>query len=139
MGRYLGLDIGKKRIGIATSDVNKIIAFPHSVYTMKHIDDFIDRLKDLILEKNIEKIIIGLPLRTDNAGETEIAGLVRNIKDIIEQNTGISVVLFDERLSTIQAQKSLTSLGMKQKKQKGIIDMVAAQIILQAYLDSRRT
>lgn len=137
MGRYLGLDIGRKRIGIANSDERKIIAFPHSVYHLNSIEDFIKHLRSLALEKDIERIIIGLPLRTDRKEETDGSIFAREIGEIIGKELGIEVIMYDERLTTLQAQRELTSFGMKQKKQRKVIDMVAAQIILQAYLDSQ--
>jgi putative Holliday junction resolvase len=138
MGRYLGLDIGKKRIGIANSDPGKVIAFAHSVYELTAIDDFIAFLEKLIREKDIERIIVGLPGRTDRPGDTESSLFARQVAERIEKSLGIETVLYDERLSTVQAARNLSSQGIKQKKQRKIIDMAAAQIILQAYLDSPR-
>ncbi len=138
MGRLLGLDIGKKRIGIATSDEARIIAFPHSVYNLNSLDDFIIFLDKLIKEKNIDRVVIGLPRRTDREGETESSVFAREMKKTIEERLNIDTVLYDERLSTVEARRDLTSMGINAKKQKKMIDMAAARIILQAYIDSQR-
>lgn len=134
----MGLDIGRKRIGIAVSDEGKVIAFGHCVYNLTSIEEFIKYLDNLVREKDIERIIIGLPTRTDREGDSEMCAFVREIEELIEDTLHIETVLYDERLSTLQAQKELTSIGMNQKKQRKVIDMVAAQIVLQAYLDSQR-
>ncbi|HOO68054.1 MAG TPA: Holliday junction resolvase RuvX [Bacilli bacterium] len=133
--RYLGLDLGTKTLGISISDTTKTVAT--SMKTLRHDMDFnylIDELKDIINGNNIEKIILGLPKNMNNTiGER--AEMVLEFKKQLEQSFSIPVILEDERLTTRIAENILINADMTRKKRKKVIDKMAANVILQSYLD----
>ncbi|NGX58067.1 MAG: putative pre-16S rRNA nuclease [Chlamydiae bacterium] len=139
--RIVGLDYGLARIGIAISDELKIIASPGKTisgskkleYAAKNIVSEIESLKQ---EKScdIEKIVIGMPLRMNGQVGVQ-ADEVKALAQILESLIDIPIVLWDERLTTVQAERSLREGKMSRKKRSKVVDSVAAIIILQSYLD----
>ena len=129
--RILGIDYGQKRIGIAISDPLRLIAYPLETVERKRIEDSIRR----ILEKySIEYIIIGYPLRTDGKlGEREEE--VKSFAEKIKEKFNINIKLWDERYTTIEAERIIRDIGKKPSRDKGRVDRVAASLILQSYLD----
>lgn len=135
MPRVLGLDFGTRRVGAAVSDPRGMIATPLEVYERR------DRLQDarhyqhLVREHEVERIVIGLPLHT--AGhEGKSATLARGWGAWLNESTGVPVLFFDERYSTVEADDALIAAGFKRQKRKGLRDMLAARILLQNYLDA---
>ena len=129
--RILGIDYGQKRIGIAISDPLRLIAYPLETVERKRIEDSIRR----ILEKySIEYVIIGYPLRTDGKlgkrGEE-----VKSFAEKIKEKFNINIKLWDERYTTIEAERIIRDIGKKPSRDKGRVDRVAASLILQSYLD----
>lgn len=138
MARILGLDIGTKTVGVAISDVLGIIA--SALEVIKYDGDInvpIAKLEKIINEKEVETIVIGLPLHM-NGDMSQTASLVLKFKDYFEKNSSVKVILIDERLTTVSATNSLIDADMSRKKRKAVIDKVAAQIILARYLDTKR-
>jgi len=135
MGRLLGLDLGSRNVGIAISDESAILAVPHSVINRIPEDDFFKKLEDIVRNENIEKIIVGLPLNM-NATQGERAMDAQRVSQNIEKKLNLPVVLWDERLPTREAENALIKMDVSRKKRKKVIDKIAAQIILQNYLDS---
>ncbi len=141
--RILGIDFGLSRLGLALSDQNKIIASPHSVIKAeKAIANTIQNVLNAIAQISkmhcceIEKIVVGLPLMM--SGKTgfladEVHNFVKNLSEAIS----IPIETWDERLTTVQAERSLRESSLSRKKRSKIVDMVSASIILQSYLDSR--
>lgn len=133
--RYLGLDLGTRTLGVAISDKNLIIATPYK--TIRHdndLDYLILELEKIIKEEEISKIILGYPKNMNNTiGEKAI--ICNNFKDLIENKLNIKVILQDERLSTIEAEKVLINNKNRRDKRKKVIDSVAASIILNTYLE----
>jgi len=129
--RILGIDYGQKRIGIAISDPLRLIAYPLETVERKRIEDSIRR----ILEKySIEYVIIGYPLRTDGKlGEREEE--VKSFAEKIKGKFNINIKLWDERYTTIEAERIIRDIGKKPSRDKGRVDRVAASLILQSYLD----
>jgi putative Holliday junction resolvase len=132
--RILAIDFGIKRIGLALSDPLKTFAYPFN--TLTNDAKFFSKLTNLIHEKEIVKIILGLP-EADNKRTLDIKNKILQLKQRIEK-LNIEVVLWDEMFtSAIASEKILQSVTKKSKRQnKGLIDQQAAAIILQEYLDS---
>ena len=133
--RYLGLDLGTKTLGIAISDKIGLIATPITI--LRHNEDFnflIDELKKIILEKEVDVIVLGLPKNMNNTiGER--GEMVLKFKELLESNLSLPIYLEDERLSTRVAENVLISADVSRKKRKQVIDKMAATVILQSYLD----
>ena len=137
MPRYLGIDYGEKRVGLAVSDPTLTIAQPYKTILFTSIKNLIKELKVLIQELDIRKVILGLPLTmkgTDSRKTLE----VREFGDKLLKILGIPVILFDERLSSVQAHAVLKQLGKQPSKNRPIVDQLAAQHILQAFLDREK-
>lgn len=134
--RYLGLDLGTRTLGISISDATKTIAtglttlrFNDSAY-----EELYDELSKIVKEYKVEKIILGFPKNMNNTiGERAETTIV--FKENIEKLLNIEVVLQDERLSTVSAHNYLIEADMSRKKRKKVVDKMAANIILQTYLD----
>ena len=135
--RILALDYGAKRIGIALSDPLMIFAYPHK--TIHNDNKTWDELTSLIKEKSIQKIILGYPYR-ENGKPSELSKIIEKFKDELEKRFRIEVIFWDERYtSSIAGEMMLESVNKKSKRRdKGIIDMNAAAIILQEYLNEHK-
>ncbi|MBU0577542.1 Holliday junction resolvase RuvX [Patescibacteria group bacterium] len=138
-GKYLGIDFGDKRVGIAISDFNKEISFPRDFLEYKSTRGLITEIKKLCEEEQITKIVLGLPIQMDGTfGERAIE--TQKFFDKLKKHLqGIDIDFFDERLSTEYASKALHKQGIRAKEQKGKRDTLSAQIILQNYLNSLRS
>ncbi len=135
MGRILGIDYGTKRIGLALSDVGQILATP---LTVVHGESALHReLERLCAEESVERLVVGLPLNMNGTIGPK-AKEVLAFKERLEKHFGLPVDTSDERLSTIQAEGALREAGLSFRKWAQKIDKVAAQILLQAYLDRQR-
>ena len=132
--RILGLDLGSKTIGVAISDPFQIIAQGLKTIKRKNIDSDLEELKDIIEEYNIGKIVLGLPKNMNNTIGPS-AQKAYSFKDILEKRLDIEVILEDERLSTLSAEKVLIEKNVRRENRKKDIDKIAATYILQVYLD----
>lgn len=135
MPRILGLDFGTKRIGAALSDPRGQIATPLEVYERRTPKLDLAHYRDLISEEGIERIVIGLPVHTSGR-ESETASLARAFGSWLSTETTTSVTFYDERYTSREADNTLRSSGMKSKARITRRDMLAAQILLQAFLDA---
>ncbi len=135
MGKILALDIGEVRIGVAISDLTQSIAQPFDVINRKPLNTFFEKLQNLIVENDVEKIVIGLPIRTDGSKGLEAEKII-NFCDQLKETISVPIEMYDERFSTKIAEDSLIKGGMRREKRKKIRDKIAATIILQNYLDS---
>lgn len=133
--RILGIDWGEKRIGVAVSDPLFLTAQPLTTIQCSDFAGILEQLRLLIEEKNVEKIVIGLPKMLSGV-EKEIAQNVlefaRNLRENLEH---IEVITWDERFTTVQAEKILIEAGMRREKRKKKIDQLSATIMLQSYID----
>ena len=132
MAKLLGLDHGDKRFGIALSDAGKVIATPRLV--VEGEEALWQTLDSLMGEEDIEAVVIGLPLNMDGS-EGPRARKVIEFSRVLEEKTGLPVHFHDERLSSFEAESTLTEAGVHGSRRKSRVDMVAAQIILQGYLN----
>ncbi len=135
-GRRLCLDYGKKRIGIAISDPTATIAQPHSVMERETEELDIEKIHDLIVTHDIKKVIMGLPLELSGEAGQSAIDVYQFIEKLKVALTGVEVETWDERLSTVFAEKEMIRDNVRRKKRKKVIDQLAATIILQSYLDA---
>ncbi len=124
-------------MGIALSDEDGFIAHPRDTWKRKDPEQLLARLAAFVRDEGVEEIVVGLPLHLSGR-EGASARRARRFAEKLGERTGLEVVLWDERLSTAAAQRSLLAAGIKAKQQKDLVDRVAAAILLQSYLDSRR-
>ena len=138
MRRILGLDYGTKTVGVALSDELHITAQPLETITRKDANKLrktYARIEELVKEYDVEKIVLGLPKNMNNTvGEREEDTL--SFRDALVRRTGLEVILWDERLTTVASEKVLMESGVRRENRKKVIDQIAASMILQGYLDS---
>ncbi len=132
--RVLGLDIGSKRIGIAVSDELGLTAQGVETLVRKDLDSDLERIAGLVEKFAVEEVVVGLPYNMDGT-EGPQARTVRQMIDLIAARVQIPVQEWDERLSTVAAERALLEADMSRSKRRKVIDKVAAVIILQGYLD----
>ena len=133
--RILALDHGTKRVGVAVSDELKMIALPLEFIPAEPVEALLERLKTLIREKEVELFLIGMPRNMD--GSYGPAALkVQEFAAVLRAKFAVPIKLWDERLTTTQAQKFLISAGVRRERRKEKVDQTAAAIFLQSYLDS---
>ena len=136
--RIMGLDLGSKTVGVALSDPMMITAQPLETITRKEenkLRQTLARIEAIIEEYGVKKIVLGYPKNmNDSVGERAL--ISEEFKDKLERRTGLEVVLWDERLTTVAADEVLAETGVKKADRKQYIDQVAATFILQEYIDS---
>lgn len=133
--RVLGLDYGTRRIGAAVSDPRRSIATPLEVYERRDPVQDAAHYRKLVEEHDVDRIVVGLPLHT-GGGESDLARQARTFGAWLTGLTGVPVAYQDERYSTVDADDVLRTAGFKLKDRKLRRDMLAARILLQAYLDA---
>ncbi len=136
MKRKLGLDLGSVTCGIAVSDLMGMIASPLTTlrFESENYEQCINLLKDVIEEKQVDTVVLGLPKHMN--GDIGIRGNVSLDFKILLEDIGLKVILWDERLTTVSAERFLISVDVSRKKRKKVIDKMAAVTILQDYLNS---
>jgi putative holliday junction resolvase len=131
-----GVDFGSVRIGLAISDPDRKIASPLESYTRRGPAQDAGHLRQLAADERIALFVVGLPLRLDG-GESRKSLEAREFGQWLAEATGVPVEFFDERFTTVEAQEHLRFAKLTDKRRKNRVDMVAAQIILAAYLESK--
>jgi putative holliday junction resolvase len=133
--RILGIDYGSVRIGLAISDSGRCIASPHAQYQRSGVVRDAAYFRQLIQREDVGAILIGLPVHLDGReGAKSIE--TRRFAGWLSKETGLAPVFWDERFTTVEAEGFLSSAGLTSKRRKARRDQVAAQIILQSYLDA---
>lgn len=135
--RILALDFGKRRIGLAISDELGITAQGLDTLERTNIREDLQHLAQLIAEKNVGLILMGNPLHMSGA-ESRQAEHVRDFASRLSERTGVKVEYWDERLTTVAAQRVLKESGISIQKRARAVDRLAAVILLESYLDSLR-
>ena len=135
--RVLGIDLGQKRIGLAVSDEDASIAFPSGALQSKGPKKDVAAVAALCKEREIGRVVIGLPRHLDGREGPE-AEAARKFARSLQGATGLPVETLDERWTTLEAERILHDQGRKKKKQRSVVDSVAASIILRTYLDLLR-
>ena len=133
--RILALDHGTKRIGVALSDQLKMIAQPLEFIPAEPFGDFLARLRELIRTKEVELILVGMPRNMDGS-YGEAAGKVREFVTVLKETVAVPLQLWDERLTSAQANRVLIDGNVRRMDRKEKVDKMAAAILLQSYLDS---
>ncbi len=136
-GKLLGVDFGLKRVGLATCDGMHILASPLRTFTTKSMRSSIDTVAAVCAELCVGGIVVGLPLNLDGT-ESVQSGRVRSFARALGKVTGLKVELFDERLSTVEADELLIEAGVTRAADRAkLVDSMAAKVILQGYIDNK--
>lgn len=133
--RILSVDYGLARIGLALSDPTGFLAQGLSVLKRKSDEIAVGQIADLVREREVERVVVGLPLNM-NGSTGERALQCQAFAELLRNQVGVEVVMYDERLTTVAAERILIEADMRRKNRKQVIDAVAATILLQSYLDS---
>jgi putative Holliday junction resolvase len=134
MNRILGLDFGRARIGVAISDELQMLA--HPLETIPANEEPASRVAEIVREKQVDHVVVGIPRQMNGqigTAATEVLEFVEKLRAILP----CPVVTWDERLTTVAAHRALRDAGKKTRDTRGYVDQVAAQMILQTYLDRR--
>ena len=140
MTRIMGLDYGSKTVGVAISDELGITAQGVETITRSgegKLRRTLARIAELSQEYRINRIILGYPKNMDNSAGARVKK-TEEFADMVRRRTGLPVVFWDERLTTVSAERVLMESGVRREKRKAVIDKIAAVLILQNYLDSGR-
>ncbi len=135
----MGLDFGSKTVGVAISDGLGLTAQGKEIIRRERPNQLrrtCARIEELISEYEVGRIVLGLPLKMDGT-EGERAQYTREFQEMLERRTGLEVILWDERLTTVAADRYMDEAGRKGDKRKAVVDEIAAVLILQGYLDSQ--
>lgn len=135
--RILGLDFGSKTVGVAVSDALMITAQGVEIIRRKSpskLRQTLARIEELVKEYEAEKIVLGFPKNMNNT-EGERCEKTKEFKEMLEKRTGLEVILWDERLTTVSADNSMMEMGIRRENRKEYVDEIAAIFILQGYLD----
>ena len=135
---YLGLDLGSKTLGLSISDKTSTIATSLSVIRYNDYDDLFNQLDSIVYTRNIDAFILGNPLNLDGSLSKRSIETLEFKKLLESRYPTKEIIMQDERLSTVEAEKMLISNDTKRKNRKKVIDKIAATIILQAFLDRRK-
>lgn len=134
--RVMCLDYGTARVGVAISDEMAMMALPLETIPAKPQEVFIDRLRVILAEKQASLIVVGIPRNMDGSYGAA-ATQAKEFIEMLKAKLGIPVEGWDERLTTVSAHRMLSEAGIKTKKHKDKVDKIAAQTILQSYLDAQ--
>ncbi len=137
--RIMGLDFGSKTVGVAVSDSLLLTAQGLEIIRRKEenkLRQTLARIEELITEYEVEEIVLGLP-KNMNATEGIRVELTNEFKEKLERRTGLPVIMWDERLTTVAADKIMMEAGVRRENRKEYVDKIAATLILQGYLDRR--
>ena len=136
--RILGLDFGSKTVGVAVSDALLITAQGVEIIRRKaptKLRQTLARIEQLVSEYEVEKIVLGYP-KNMNSTEGERCEKTKEFKEMLEKRCGLPVILWDERLTTVEANRTLMEASVRRENRKQYMDKLAAVFILQGYLDS---
>ena len=138
MSRIVGIDPGEARIGLAISDEEQSIAFPReTIAAGRGIEEAAQRVRDALADEEVETLVVGLPLRLD-ATEGESARRARALGEALRRELDIEVIYWDERMTTLAAERSLREMGRRGIRKREVVDQSAATILLQGYLDAKK-
>jgi putative holliday junction resolvase len=134
VGRVAGIDYGTVRIGIAISNPERTIASPLENYTRRGLEQDAQRFRRLVADERVVLFVVGLPIHLDGR-ESQKSLEARQFGKWLGETTGVPVDYFDERFTSHEAEESLLAADMTRKRRKKRLDMLAAQIMLSAYLE----
>ena len=137
--RIMGLDFGTKTVGVAISDPLMVTAQPVETITRKSANKLrqtLARIEELIVENCVELIVLGYPKNMNNT-VGERAQACETFKEDLERRTALPVILWDERMTTVESERILMAGGVRRENRKAVIDQMAAVLILQSYVDAQ--
>ena len=137
--RIMGLDFGSRTVGVAISDSLLLTAQGVEIIRRKEenkLRQTLARIEELIVENEVEEIVLGLPKNMNDTEGVRVE-LTKEFKEKLERRTGLPVMFWDERLTTVAADKAMMEAGIRRENRKDYVDMIAATLILQGYLDRR--
>jgi putative Holliday junction resolvase len=134
MMRTLGIDYGERRVGVAISDPFGSIALGLCTLQVTGMNNAVTQVSEICKEKDVQTVVVGLPLNM-NGSVSEMSEKVEKFIVKLTESTGLNIVTSDERLSSAMVERTLLDADMSRTKRKGVIDKLAAQVILQGYLD----
>lgn len=137
--RYIGLDLGNRTCGVAISDPTGMIATAVDTvrFREKDLQKCLECVIMLIEQKNAQKVVLGYPINMNGTLGPQ-SEYVLEFKKMLEESTGLEVILYDERLTSVEVNKIMISADLSRSKRKTKVDTLAATLILQSYLDSKR-
>jgi putative Holliday junction resolvase len=140
--KLLGLDVGERRVGVAVSDGTGLIATPLAVLRRTSKAQDFGKIARIVREQDVEGLVIGHPLNADGSAGYQARRIERYaaalVEALVEEGVDLSVVLWDEHMSSQRAQEAMIAAGRRAKDRRARIDAVAAAVILQDYLDEER-
>jgi putative holliday junction resolvase len=131
------IDFGRKRIGLAITDADGRGAYPVGILERRSLKEDLDAIRSQLAERRVSRIVVGLPLNMDGA-EGPSARAARAFAEHLGTATGVAVEMFDERLTSVEAEERLRSASISRSGKKAVRDAVAATVILEGWLESRR-
>lgn len=137
--RIMGLDFGSKTVGVSVSDPLYITAQGVEIIRREHENKLrrtLARIEELVKEYEISEIVLGLPKNMNNSSGERVEKTME-FKEMLERRTGLSVTMWDERLTTVAADRAMMEAGIRRENRKNYVDKIAAVFILQGYLDSK--
>lgn len=137
MGRILGVDYGTVRIGLSVSDPTASLARALQVVRRKSDEAAAEEIAGIARDHEVGEVVVGLPLHM-NGSRGEKAEAAHAFAELLREKLGVPVEMFDERLTTVSAQRLLISADVRRDKRKQVVDAVAATVLLQTYLDFRK-
>jgi putative Holliday junction resolvase len=136
--RILGLDVGTARVGVALSDELGLTAQPLTALEVRGgISETGERIRELCEQHEVARVVVGLPLALDGGDRGAGSHRARAVGAELERIPGVEVVYWDERFSTVEAERVLVSAGVRRRDRRSVVDKVAAALILQGYLDAQ--
>jgi putative Holliday junction resolvase len=135
MGRLLGIDYGRVRVGVAISDETRFLARP--LCCLENKKDFVEKLKHELKSYKVDAIVVGLPLLMSGK-ESPMTAEVKQFSEYLGKVIEIPIILWDERLTSAQVDRTLRDSGVNRKKRAEVNDTLAASLILQSYLDCKK-
>jgi putative holliday junction resolvase len=138
MGRVLGIDYGSRRIGLAISDPLKITAQPFATWRNADQTELVSRINGLVHAENIDLVVVGFPLTLKGTKSPQSSATER-FTATLSDACRVPVVLWDERLTTVQAHRVLHPMGKEPSRNRERVDVIAAALMLQSYLDGHPT
>ena len=137
MKKYLGLDVGDVRIGVAKSDILGILATPLEVINRNDTDP-VKRIKELLVQENTNGLVIGIPKSLDGTVKRQVEKVNEFIEELKKNIDNLEIITVDERYTTVEAEHYLRNYSKKNpRERRKVVDMVAASIILQKFLDMK--
>ena len=131
------IDFGRKRIGLAITDTDGRGAYPVGIVERRSLKEDLDAIRSQLAERRVSRIVVGLPLNMDGA-EGPSARAARAFAEHLGTATGVAIEMFDERLTSVEAEERLRSASISRSGKKAVRDAVAATVILEGWLESRR-